>query len=95
MKKNGAKQKLNAEVVATYTKADAKYRRIDTDWLGSAENLALKIDGDVNNTSLALGLELAVGACCCSPAMRKSATGYPGRPDLSGRQFEGRSQTEN
>jgi hypothetical protein len=26
--------------------------------LGSAENLALKIDGDVNNTSLALGLEL-------------------------------------
>ena len=59
LKKNGAKQKLNAEVVATYTKADAKYRRIDTDWLGSAENLALKIDGDVNNTSLALGLELA------------------------------------
>ena len=34
-------------------------RRIDDEWLGSAEDLALKIDGDVNNTSLALALELA------------------------------------
>ena len=57
--KSAAKKKLNARVVAIYAKRDAKYRRIDTDWLGSAENLALKIDGDVNNTSLALGLELA------------------------------------
>jgi hypothetical protein len=33
-------------------------RRIDGDWLGSAETLALKIDGDVNNTSLALAIEV-------------------------------------
>lgn len=33
-------------------------RRIDGEWLGSAETLALKIDGDVNNTSLALGIEV-------------------------------------
>lgn len=35
----------------------AAERRIDGDWLGSAELLALKIDGDVNNTSLALAIE--------------------------------------
>jgi hypothetical protein len=34
-------------------------RCIDEEWLGSAESLALKIDNDVNNTSLALALELA------------------------------------
>ena len=33
-------------------------RGIDGEWLGSAEALALKIDGDVNNTSLALAIEL-------------------------------------
>jgi hypothetical protein len=58
LKKVAAKRQPNAQVAAIYAKGDAKYRRIDTDWLGSAENLALKIDGDVNNTSLALGLEL-------------------------------------
>lgn len=35
--------------------------RIDEEWLGSAETLALKIDGDVNNTSLVLALELPGG----------------------------------
>jgi len=34
-------------------------RNIDHEWLGSAESLALKIDGDVNNTSLALAIETA------------------------------------
>lgn len=33
-------------------------RRIDGDWLGAAETLGLKIDGDVNNTSLALAIEV-------------------------------------
>ena len=33
-------------------------RRIDGEWLGTAETLALKIDGDVNNTSLALAIEI-------------------------------------
>ena len=52
---------LRDPVVSIYERrGDASLgRRIDTDWLGSAENLALKIDGDVNNTSLALALELA------------------------------------
>lgn len=33
-------------------------RRIDGEWLGAAGTLALKIDGDVNNTSLALAIEV-------------------------------------
>ena len=33
-------------------------RRIDTDWLGAAGAMALKMDSDTNNTSLALALEL-------------------------------------
>lgn len=33
-------------------------RRIDGDWLGVAQTLALKIDGDVNNTSLAIAIEI-------------------------------------
>jgi len=37
------------------------WRRIDDDWLGAAEQLALKLDSDTNNTSLALALELAPG----------------------------------
>lgn len=37
--------------------ADA-WRRIDADWLGSADHLALKLDNDTNNTSLALAIEL-------------------------------------
>ena len=37
---------------------DNSKRRIDSEWLGSAETLALKIDGDVNNTSLALAIEV-------------------------------------
>ncbi|MDF0490018.1 hypothetical protein PX554_17930 [Sphingomonas sp. H39-1-10] len=44
-------------VAALYYKGQAK-RRIDGTWLGSAETLALKIDGDVNNTSLALAIEV-------------------------------------
>lgn len=33
-------------------------RRIDGDWLGDAQNLALRINNEVNNTSLVLGFEL-------------------------------------
>ncbi|QUS39637.1 hypothetical protein RPMA_12905 [Tardiphaga alba] len=46
-------------IVKLYRARQRFVRSIDTDWLGSAENLALKIDGDVNNTSLALALELS------------------------------------
>jgi len=35
-----------------------RYRRIDTDWLAGAEQLALDLDNDTNNTSLALAIEL-------------------------------------
>ncbi len=34
------------------------WRRIDNDWLGVAEQLALQLDSDTNNTSLVLAVEL-------------------------------------
>ena len=34
------------------------WRRIDSDWLGAATSLALKLDRDTNNTSLVLAIEL-------------------------------------
>jgi hypothetical protein len=37
---------------------DQSWRRIDGDWLGAYENLALDLDGDTNNTSLVLAFEL-------------------------------------
>jgi hypothetical protein len=36
----------------------AKWRRIETDWLAAAEQLALSIDSKTNNTSLVLAIEL-------------------------------------
>jgi hypothetical protein len=57
--KNG---KLRAEsdwrVAELYYDPENATRRIDGDWLGVAQTLALKIDGDVNNTSLALAIEV-------------------------------------
>lgn len=46
------------KIIELYETKQSFERSIDHEWLGSAENLALKIDGDVNNTSLALALEL-------------------------------------
>jgi len=34
------------------------WRRIDNDWLGASEQLALQLDSDTNNTSLVLAVEL-------------------------------------
>ena len=51
-----------------YADKTAANRRIDGEWLGTAENLALKIDGDVNNTSLALALEISGGHVLLFPA---------------------------
>ncbi len=34
------------------------WRKVDIDWLKNAENLALKLDSDTNNTSLVLAIEL-------------------------------------
>jgi hypothetical protein len=41
--------------------ADMAWRRIDQNWLASADNLSLQLDCDTNNTSLALAIELAPG----------------------------------
>lgn len=41
-----------------YYKPDEAYRRIDDDWLFAVGDLALKLDGDTNNTSLVLAIEL-------------------------------------
>ena len=38
--------------------AAESWRRIDTDWLGAAGPLALQLDSDTNNTSLAIAVEL-------------------------------------
>ena len=38
-----------------------RWRRIDDDWLGVTADLALALDGDTNNTSLALAFELGEG----------------------------------
>ena len=40
---------------------DISWRRIDEAWLGTAEKLALQLDGDTNNTSLVLAFELSPG----------------------------------
>ncbi|TKV80099.1 MBL fold metallo-hydrolase [Bradyrhizobium elkanii] len=52
---------------AKYNDPDAEWRRIDTDWLGAAETLALRLDADTNNTSLALALELRGGKVLLFP----------------------------
>lgn len=44
-------------VSATYDDPKQKWRRIDDDWLGAFEQLALDLDNDTNNTSLALAFE--------------------------------------
>jgi hypothetical protein len=44
-----------------YGDAAQAWRRIDDDWMQSAEELALNLDSDTNNTSLALAFELQPG----------------------------------
>ena len=41
----------------TYRHPDNNWRRIDHDWLGAFEQLALDLDSDTNNTSLVLAFE--------------------------------------
>lgn len=43
------------------------WRRIDQDWLGAAEHLALDLDSDTNNTSLVLAFELPGGKVLLFP----------------------------
>lgn len=47
-----AKQPVSTD--RTYFSDRDQWRRIDRDWLGGAEQLALKLDSDTNNTSLVL-----------------------------------------
>lgn len=42
----------------TYLAEGQEYRRIDGDWMGEAEGLALRLNSEVNNTSLVLCFEL-------------------------------------
>ena len=42
---------------ATYFDQSQQWRRIDGDWLGAAETVALNLVGDTNNTSLVLAIE--------------------------------------
>jgi hypothetical protein len=51
----GADDRADIEVADT-----APWRRIDADWLYSAETLALKMNTGINNTSLVLAFELPV-----------------------------------
>jgi beta-lactamase superfamily II metal-dependent hydrolase len=52
----GSKGELDDDKVAVST--NAPWRRIDSDWLYSAESLALKLNQGMNNTSLVLAFEL-------------------------------------
>jgi hypothetical protein len=45
---------------ATYDHPDSAWRRIDTDWAGAFEQLALDLDNDTNNSSLVLAFEFGV-----------------------------------
>ena len=40
---------------------DGSWRQIESDWLTTANDLALKLDNDTNNTSLAVAIELSPG----------------------------------
>ncbi|WP_206035680.1 MBL fold metallo-hydrolase [Roseomonas sp. HF4] len=46
---------------ARYWGAEESWRRIDADWMDAAAELALRLDADTNNTSLAVAIELADG----------------------------------
>ena len=49
--------KTRSLIEREYLSATSGWRRIDSDWLGAAEQLALNLVGDTNNTSLVLAFE--------------------------------------
>lgn len=51
-------QRFNNDLYRRYQKEEDKWRQIDNKWLHSAEQLALNLDNDTNNTSLVLAFEL-------------------------------------
>ena len=46
------------DTVKMYNDPDNDWRKINTDWLGTAERLAIKLNSHTNNTSLALAIEM-------------------------------------
>jgi hypothetical protein len=73
--------------------AGAEWRRIDTDWLGVASEVALQMDSYTNNTSLAMAIELVgtgkvllfpadaqVGNWLSWDAIEPALTGNDGKP---------------
>jgi hypothetical protein len=50
-----------------YADPDQGWRRIDQDWLGAAEVLALNLDSNTNNTSLVLAFEVGDGQVLLFP----------------------------
>jgi beta-lactamase superfamily II metal-dependent hydrolase len=52
---------------STYFHPNSDWRRIDSDWLNAAEQLALNLDSDTNNTSLALAFEQKDGSVFLFP----------------------------
>jgi hypothetical protein len=46
---------------AVYDRPEDEWRRVDQDWLLAGEQLALKLDNDTNNTSLAIAFEIGRG----------------------------------
>jgi hypothetical protein len=52
-----APPETRAFIDGVYLDRNSDWRRIDGDWLGAAETLALDLAGDTNNTSLALAFE--------------------------------------
>jgi hypothetical protein len=58
---------IESDFADRYSATDAEWRKIDTDWLGAAETLALRLDSDTNNTSLALAIELPNGKVLLFP----------------------------
>ncbi|AJD43560.1 hypothetical protein IE4872_PC00019 (plasmid) [Rhizobium gallicum] len=62
------KEEMPRHAVADlYDEPASTWRKIDTDWTGSIEALALKMDSDTNNTSLALAFETADGQVLLFP----------------------------
>ncbi len=61
-------ERLPERVGSAYFSATEAWRRVDYDWLGGAADLALQLDGQTNNTSLALAFELGDGRVLLFPA---------------------------
>ncbi|HSI41487.1 MAG TPA: MBL fold metallo-hydrolase [Xanthobacteraceae bacterium] len=63
----GASDDPRAGLDALYRLKGQEYRQIEGEWTGAAESLALKMDSDTNNTSLALAMELPGGQVLLFP----------------------------